>query len=43
MGKNFQIDIMRVQQVLINLMSNAIKYSPFGATIRMEAKLRPLD
>ena len=42
-GKSFQIDVMRLKQVLINLMSNAIKYSPMGAKIMIVAKLCPVD
>ena len=42
-GKSFQIDVMRLKQVLINLMSNAIKYSPMGGKIMIVAKLCPID
>jgi signal transduction histidine kinase len=42
-GIIFQIDVMRLQQVLINLMSNAIKYSPMEAKITILAKLWPVD
>lgn len=34
---------MRLQQVLINLIANAIKYSPIGARIIIKAKLRSND
>ena len=42
-GKHFQIDVMRLQQVLINLITNAIKYSPMETSIIINAKLRPTD
>jgi len=38
-GKIFEIDVMRVQQVLINLVTNAIKYSPQKAALVIKAKV----
>jgi len=34
---------MRLQQVLINLITNAIKYSPERAKIKIKAKVHKVD
>ena len=34
------VDFVQMQQVFINLISNSLKYSPVGSTIRVEAALR---
>jgi two-component system, OmpR family, sensor histidine kinase KdpD len=36
------VDFVQIQQVFINLISNGLKYSPEGTTVRVEAKRRDL-
>lgn len=40
-GTLVELDRGRILQVLMNLVSNASKYSPDGAVIRLEARMRP--
>ncbi|GLH72969.1 hypothetical protein GETHLI_14710 [Geothrix limicola] len=38
-----QMDQLRISQAMDNLVNNAIKYSPFGSTVRVELGLRIVD
>ncbi|WLT31220.1 hybrid sensor histidine kinase/response regulator [Geothrix sp. PMB-07] len=37
------LDQMRISQAMDNLVNNAVKYSPFGSTVRVELGLRIVD
>jgi len=41
-NRQFMVDIQRTQQILINLISNAIKFSKMGGIIIVNASATPL-
>jgi len=42
-GRRIEGDAQRLQQVFVNLLSNAAKYAPQGSTIRIGARPRDLE
>ncbi len=42
-NKRIQADEVRLKQMVINLLSNSIKFTPAGGTVRLEAGIRDTD